>query len=65
LRARAVAVSQGDTLILTTDGVRGGFCATVAMDDAPQEIAESILARYAKGSDDAHVVVARYIGAVP
>jgi len=65
LRARAVPVSRGDTLILTTDGVRSGFATSLAIDDAPQEIAESILARHAKGSDDAHVVVARYIGAVP
>lgn len=65
LRPQAIAVSIGDTLILTTDGIRDGFTGELALDDDPQLLAESILARFAKGSDDAHVVVARYLGAPP
>jgi negative regulator of sigma-B (phosphoserine phosphatase) len=62
LRADALPVSRGDTLILTTDGIRNGFTTSVAIEHSPQEIAESILARFAAGTDDAHVVVARYLG---
>jgi hypothetical protein len=65
LRTETVPVFSGDTLIMTTDGVRDVFSDGIRMDDSPQEIAESVLARFAKGSDDAHVVVARYVGARP
>lgn len=62
LRAPTLSVGSGDTLIMATDGIRSAFSAGLSMDDyRPQEIAESILARFAKGSDDAHVVVARYV----
>ncbi len=65
LRASALTVSPGDTLILATDGIRGGFLADLAVQGSPQELAESIFARNARGSDDALVVVARYLGATP
>lgn len=65
LRANTLVVSPGDTLIMATDGIRAGFTAGVAAGDRPQEIAESILARFAKGTDDAHVVAARYLGVAP
>jgi negative regulator of sigma-B (phosphoserine phosphatase) len=66
LRATAVTVAPGDVVIMATDGIRGGVMSEIANEvadhHAPQEIAESILARFAQGSDDAHVVVARYLG---
>ena len=62
LHADTLPVSQGDTLVMSTDGIRSGFTTDLAIEHGPQEIAESILARFAKGSDDAHVVVARYVG---
>ncbi len=65
LRATTLSVASGDTLILATDGIRPGFSAGITLDAAPQEIAEAILARQAKGSDDAHVVVARFLGVAP
>jgi hypothetical protein len=58
-------VACGDTLIMVTDGIRAPFTIDALAEYQPQEIAESILARFAKGSDDAHVVVARYLGATP
>jgi phosphoserine phosphatase RsbX len=60
LRASTVSVAPGDTMIMVTDGIRHGFMEGVAIAGRPQEIADTILARFAKGSDDAHVVVARY-----
>ncbi len=53
-------VSPGDILILATDGVRVAFAEGASLRESPQHIADSILARYAKGTDDALVVVARY-----
>lgn len=62
LRPVSLTFAPGDTLVLATDGIRSGFTAQYPDGRAPQEIAESILARFAKGTDDAHVVVARYVG---
>jgi serine phosphatase RsbU (regulator of sigma subunit) len=62
LRAYTVSISQGDTVILATDGIESGFSDGVNLQRGPQEIADSILAMYAKGSDDSLVVVARYLG---
>lgn len=61
LIARKVPVAAGDTLVLATDGIRHGFRAAVDARD-PQVIADAILATYGKASDDACVVIARYIG---
>lgn len=65
LRESSLPVSPGDTLVLATDGIRSGFVAGLAGQGTPQEIADAILARYARGSDDALVVVARYVGVTP
>jgi serine phosphatase RsbU (regulator of sigma subunit) len=63
LRATALSVALGDTLILATDGIRSGFTAGLALERSPQELADGILARHGKVSDDALVLVARYLGA--
>jgi len=55
-------VSPGDTLILATDGVRGGYLDLVAVSDPPQQLADQLLAEYGRGTDDALVLVARYLG---
>lgn len=65
LHANTLQVSSGDTLIMATDGIQSGFTAGFSIEHGPQEVAESILARFAKGSDDAHVVVVRYLGSGP
>jgi hypothetical protein len=54
-------ISVGDLLIFATDGVRPDFYQEAGLQDAPQEIADRILARCASGSDDALVLVARYV----
>ncbi len=64
LRGETLGVVARDILILATDGIRDGFTTDLGMDSSAQEIAESILARFGKDTDDAHVVVARYIGEV-
>jgi len=63
LRATEVEVSPGDTLVLSTDGIRPGYMDTVGPEQPPQEIAERLLSDFGKGTDDALVLVARYVGA--
>jgi hypothetical protein len=65
LRPCTLDVAPGDTLILATDGISSGFTVDLAVDLEPQVLAEALLARFARGTDDAHVVVARYAGARP
>ncbi|MGH7432456.1 MAG: SpoIIE family protein phosphatase [Candidatus Methylomirabilales bacterium] len=62
LQAEVVPVMRGDMLILATDGIREGFADGLALSDPPQELADRILARHAKGTDDALVLVARIAG---
>jgi negative regulator of sigma-B (phosphoserine phosphatase) len=62
LRACCLSVSRGDTLVMASDGIRSGFNAGLRLQASPQEMADAILAEYARGSDDALVVVARYLG---
>jgi phosphoserine phosphatase RsbX len=63
LRAATVSVSPGDTLIMVTDGIQNGFTSGLSLEPAPREMADSIMARYCKRSDDALVLVVRYTGA--
>jgi serine/threonine protein phosphatase PrpC len=62
LRVTELSVSEGDTLVLATDGIARGFSASLDVGRSPQELAELILARHRRGSDDALVLVARYLG---
>jgi negative regulator of sigma-B (phosphoserine phosphatase) len=58
-------IFDGDVLVLATDGLRCEFSAEIALEWAPQGIADWLLQRYARGTDDALVLVARYLGATP
>jgi hypothetical protein len=62
-RLAAVPVARGDVLVLATDGLRSGFGDGLSAAAPPQEMADAILARHARGSDDALVLVVRYLGA--
>ncbi len=62
LRAFAVPVESGDTLTFATDGVTNDFHKEVNVLQSPQTIADRVLSRHGKDSDDALVVVARFIG---
>ena len=61
LSASIMPMTQGDTLIFVTDGIRGGFAKGLSISDPPQLMANRILAEHGKGSDDALVLVARYL----
>jgi negative regulator of sigma-B (phosphoserine phosphatase) len=62
LHAAILPISVGDTLIFATDGINSDFARGLARKHAPQKAAESILAQHGKTTDDALVLVARYLG---
>src|SRR2546425_459989 len=66
LAAAILPVARGDVLILATDGVRNNFSIDpFAHGDSPQQLADRILAGGGTKTDDALVLVARYLGAAP
>jgi hypothetical protein len=65
LRTATLPVFAGDTLIFATDGIDGAFCTESPLGRDPQECADDFVSRYAKQSDDALIVVARYLGSPP
>jgi serine phosphatase RsbU (regulator of sigma subunit) len=64
LRISTLTVSIGDTLVFVTDGIASDFTSVVELEADPDMIADSVLARCAKGTDDALVLVVRYLGAM-
>jgi negative regulator of sigma-B (phosphoserine phosphatase) len=62
LNTAVTPVARGDILILATDGIRSGFVPTVVFTDPVQKIADRILTEHAKPTDDALVLVSRYVG---
>jgi hypothetical protein len=62
LRPALRSLLVGDTLIVTTDGIRAGFKLELRAQDSTERLANDLLERYAIPSDDALVLVARYRG---
>ena len=62
VRGFVVPVAHGDLLLIATDGIRSGFAERVRLDEAMQALADRILAQNNKRTDDALVLVARYLG---
>jgi negative regulator of sigma-B (phosphoserine phosphatase) len=60
-----VRLERDDVLVLATDGVRPVFGEWPAPSEAPQDVADRILADQSRGTDDALVLVARYRGGSP
>lgn len=65
LRTETLAVLPGDILTMVTDGVTAEHVLGVAMDGRIESMADGILARACKGTDDALVLVSRYRGTQP
>jgi negative regulator of sigma-B (phosphoserine phosphatase) len=61
LRAAVLPVSKGDTLVFATDGINSDFDRRLARNYPPSKAATSILTQYGKTTDDALVLVARYL----
>jgi serine phosphatase RsbU (regulator of sigma subunit) len=62
LRPDTLTISHGDVLIFATDGLRSNFTEDLFLDGSPQEIADHVMGRHRRGSDDALVLVVRYNG---
>jgi serine phosphatase RsbU (regulator of sigma subunit) len=66
LRVTVHSVARGDILIFATDGIRSGFAreplSGPLLQQRPQFLADRFLAQYGKNTDDALVLVARYLG---
>jgi negative regulator of sigma-B (phosphoserine phosphatase) len=62
LQTQTLPLAHGDLLIFATDGIKEGFAHGLPTDATPQQLADHILARHGKGTDDALVLVARYHG---
>lgn len=62
LQTSSRTVKEGDLLILLTDGVDVRFDETLDGMARPQLLADRILARHAKTTDDATVLVTRFAG---
>ena len=61
ISASIIPVIHGDLLIFATDGIRNGFASNLNMNGNPQQMADCILDRHWRGTDDALVLVARFI----
>lgn len=61
-RAIVLSLSPGDTLVFATDGLHSDFAEGLAAGEPPQPLANRILAQSSRGTDDALVLVARYMG---
>lgn len=55
-------VVAGDTLVFATDGIASGFVEGLGGGSEPRALARGILRQHGKRTDDALVVVARYVG---
>lgn len=62
LSAGIIPILRGDLLILTSDGIRNDFAQNIVLEASPKRIADRILENYFKGTDDAMVLVVRYLG---
>lgn len=61
LSVQTTTIARGDILILATDGIRRDFADDLVPSGPSGEIAHRILDHHALGSDDALVLVARYL----
>lgn len=65
LSAAILPLYPGDILVFATDGVDAGFVVNVVPGASAQATAERILTEHRRGTDDALVLVARYVGSAP
>jgi phosphoserine phosphatase RsbX len=62
VRMATIPLEPGDAVALATDGVAADFSESLESGVPAQELAERVLERHGKGTDDALVVVVRYLG---
>ena len=62
VRLGTIPLEPGDAVVLATDGVAADYSSSLESGIAAQELAERVLERHGKGTDDALAVVVRYLG---
>jgi phosphoserine phosphatase RsbX len=62
VRLGSIPLEPGDAVVLATDGVRADFSQSLESGISAQDLAERVLERHGKGSDDALAAVVRYLG---
>jgi phosphoserine phosphatase RsbX len=62
-RMAVVPIFPGDLVVFATDGISSRFVEAVDRNAPTDEIAATVLERYGKATDDALVLVARWLGA--
>jgi serine phosphatase RsbU (regulator of sigma subunit) len=65
LQAGTIPVEPEDLLVFATDGVRAGFNEALPKGVPPQHLASKVMDNYFRGTDDALVLVAKYLGGRP
>lgn len=65
LRASVVPIARGDMFFLATDGIYQNFIDNIRLSESPQQAADRISANFARATDDALVLAARYAGIEP
>jgi phosphoserine phosphatase RsbX len=67
VRTQTIPLEPGDAVVFATDGVEADFSRSLESGVRAQALADRVLERHGKGSDDALAVVVRYLGppAVP
>ena len=62
LRADTIRINSGDTLVMATDGIKGSFSSALNSNASPQIIADNIMNRFARETDDALIIAVRWLG---
>ena len=65
LQATLMPLGPGDLLLFATDGIQPDFEVGINPAETPKQVAEGILSRHFKGTDDALALVVRYSGFSP
>lgn len=61
LHVTEASLEAGSLLLLATDGIKSCFWDQVSMAGGPQQIADRVMAQFGKETDDALVMVVRYV----
>jgi hypothetical protein len=62
LRSSVLSIRRGDVVVLASDGIRRSFELAIRKRESARAIAERILGEHHVKTDDALVLVARYLG---
>jgi negative regulator of sigma-B (phosphoserine phosphatase) len=62
VRMGTIPLEPGDAVVFATDGVAADYSVSLESGVSAQELADRVLERHGKGSDDALAAVVRYLG---